>query len=96
MKSTIKTTMTGIVLLLSISAFAQQAGRSASMQMNLVQPYVRGLPPNIFAELQFVDDNGNGFLYLLKLDNNILVFTDARGKLLVGDEDFDYTLNKKW
>jgi len=45
---------------------------------------------------QLDDANGNGFLYLLKLDNNILVFTDAQGKLLVGDEDFDYTLNKKW
>jgi hypothetical protein len=45
---------------------------------------------------QLHDDNGNGFLYLLKLDNNILVFTDALGKLLVGDEDFDYTLNKRW
>ena len=45
---------------------------------------------------QLDDNNGNGFLYLLKLDNNILVFTDAQGKLLVGDEDFGYTLNKRW
>lgn len=42
---------------------------------------------------QLNDDKGNGFLYLLKLDENILVFTDANGKLLVGDEDFSYTLN---
>lgn len=41
------------------------------------------------------DDNGNGFLYLLKLDEPILLFTDAQGKLLVGDEDFSYTLNRK-
>lgn len=39
------------------------------------------------------DKKGNGFLYLLKLDENILVFTDPDGKLLVGDEDFSYTLN---
>ena len=44
---------------------------------------------------QLDDANGNGFLYLLKLDENILVFTDAEGKLLVGDKDFSYTLNAK-
>jgi len=44
---------------------------------------------------QLNDDNGNGFLYLLKIDENIVVFTDADGKLLVGDEDFSYTLNRK-
>ena len=43
---------------------------------------------------QFNDDQGNGFLYLLKLDEHILVFTDPQGKLLVGDEDFSYTLNR--
>jgi hypothetical protein len=42
------------------------------------------------------DENGNGFLYLLKLDEHILVFIDAQGKLLVGDEDFSYTLNNRW
>jgi len=47
---------------------------------------------------QLSDDKGDGFLYLLKLDENILVFTDADGRLLVGDEDFSYTLNRssKW
>ena len=42
---------------------------------------------------QLNDDNGNGFLYFLKPSEHILMFTDARGKLLVGDEDFSYTLN---
>ena len=42
---------------------------------------------------QLNDDKGNGFLYLLKLDEHVLVFTDAKGKLLVGNEDFSYTLN---
>ena len=45
---------------------------------------------------QLNDENGNGFLYLLKLDEHILVFIDAKGKLLVGDEDFSYTLNRKF
>ena len=43
---------------------------------------------------QLNDNNGNGFLYLLKLDERILVFTDANGKLLVGNEDFSYTMNR--
>lgn len=43
---------------------------------------------------QLNDEKENGFIFLLKLDENILVFTDAEGKLLVGNEDFSYTLNK--
>lgn len=35
-------------------------------------------------------------LYLLKLDENVLIFTDANGNLLVGDEDFSYTVNRKF
>ena len=42
---------------------------------------------------QMNDEQGKGFMYLLKLDDHILVFTDADGKLLVGDEDFSYTMN---
>jgi hypothetical protein len=41
------------------------------------------------------DENGNGFLYLSKLDEDVLMFTDAMGNLLVGNEDFSYTLNRK-
>ena len=32
--------------------------------------------------------------YLLQADNNILLFTDAEGNLLVGNENFSYTLNR--
>ena len=32
--------------------------------------------------------------YLLKLDEGVLIFTDANGNLLVGDHDFSYTLNR--
>jgi hypothetical protein len=43
---------------------------------------------------ELYDDSGKPFINLLKLDENILVFTDTKGNLLVGDEDFSYTLNK--
>ena len=32
--------------------------------------------------------------YLLKLDEGVLIFTDANGNLLVGNHDFGYTLNR--
>jgi hypothetical protein len=34
-------------------------------------------------------------LYLLRADENVLFFTDAEGNLLVGNEDFSYTLNRR-
>jgi len=40
------------------------------------------------------NDSGNAFIHLLKTDENILLFIDAKGKLLVGNEDFSYALNK--
>jgi hypothetical protein len=43
---------------------------------------------------QLYDSAGKVFINLLKTEENILVFTDANGKLLVGNEDFSYTLNK--
>ena len=36
----------------------------------------------------------NFAVYLLKGDDNILFFTDPQGNLLVGNEDFSYTLNR--
>ena len=44
---------------------------------------------------QLSSDNENASIYLLKLDDNILVFTDAEGNLLVGDKNFSFTLNKR-
>lgn len=41
------------------------------------------------------DSAGNVFSRLLQPGENILLFTDLQGKLLVGDEDFSYTLNRK-
>jgi hypothetical protein len=43
---------------------------------------------------QLNDEKGNRFLYLLKLGEHILAFTDVNGKLLVGDGDFSYTMNR--
>ena len=34
-------------------------------------------------------------IYLLKIDTNILIFTDPEGNLLVGNENFSYTLNRR-
>ncbi len=45
---------------------------------------------------QLNDQNGNPFIYLLKLDDGVLIFTDAKGNLLVGDHDFSYTMNRKF
>ena len=43
---------------------------------------------------QLNDEKENSFIYLLKLDEGVLIFTDAKGTLLVGDLDFSYTLNR--
>jgi len=40
------------------------------------------------------DETGNGLLYLLGVQENILLFTDAEGKILTGNEDFSFTLNR--
>ena len=40
-------------------------------------------------------EKGKQSLYLLKGDDNILFFTDPNGRLLVGDEHFSYTLNRR-
>lgn len=45
---------------------------------------------------QLYSEKENASIYLLKLDENILVFTDAQGNLLVGDKNFSFTLNKRW
>jgi hypothetical protein len=45
---------------------------------------------------QLNDEKENPFIYLLKLDEGVLIFTDANGNLLVGDLDFSYTLNRRF
>jgi hypothetical protein len=41
------------------------------------------------------DSDGDRFIYLLQLDNNLLMFTDAKGNAPVGNEDFSYVLNRQ-
>ncbi len=48
------------------------------------------------AVYQLNDENGNPFIYLLKLDDGVLIFLDEKENLLVGDLDFSYTLNRKF
>jgi len=45
---------------------------------------------------ELLDENGNLFIDLVKLDEGVLIFTDEDGNLLVGDHDFSYTLNRKF
>jgi len=45
---------------------------------------------------QLKDEDGSVLINLVKLDDNILTFSNSQGKLLVGDEDFSYTLSRKW
>lgn len=44
---------------------------------------------------QVTPDNSTHSLYLLKGGENILFFIDPTGRLLVGNEDFSYTLNRR-
>jgi hypothetical protein len=44
---------------------------------------------------QLMDEKGNAFINLLKLDDGVMIFTDTKGNLLVGDHDFSYMLNRK-
>lgn len=44
---------------------------------------------------ELAPEHGSISTHLLKLDDNILLFIDAKGNLLVGNEDFSFTLNRK-
>ncbi len=39
-------------------------------------------------------EEGKGMIYLIRPDDNLLLFTDAKGRLFTGNEDFSYTLNR--
>lgn len=45
---------------------------------------------------ELLDENEKPLFHLLKLDDGVLIFTDEKGNLLVGDHDFSYTLNRKF
>ena len=44
---------------------------------------------------QLLDKNEKPFIYLQPVSDNLVLFSDASGNLLVGDEDFSYTLNRR-
>jgi hypothetical protein len=45
---------------------------------------------------ELLDETEKPLFHLLKLDDGVLIFTDEKGDLLVGDHDFSYTLNRKF
>jgi hypothetical protein len=45
---------------------------------------------------QLNDENDKPFIHLLKLDDGVVIFTNEKGNLLVGDHDFSYTLNRTY
>ncbi len=68
--------------------YRQEGGRTGNWEI------ITGKNSSIIYQLN--DEKGNPMLRLLKLNENILVFTDTSGQLLSGDEDFSYTLNKRF
>jgi hypothetical protein len=53
---------------------------------------VQGKEGKVIYQLQY--PGKSTFIYLLVANENVLYFTDADGRLLVGDEDFSYALNR--
>ena len=54
---------------------------------------ITGKDRRIIYELK--PNNESTVTQLLKLDDNILAFTDDKGNLLVGDQDFSFTLSRR-
>ncbi|MCF8346828.1 MAG: hypothetical protein K9G38_06420 [Bacteroidales bacterium] len=52
------------ILLFPAGLYAQQviSGKSTPRTFQMEASYERGLPPNLFADLQFSDENGNGIV----------------------------------
>jgi hypothetical protein len=73
---------------LSGTAWEQRPGKVGEWKI------VKGKHGKIIYQLK--DENGDVFINLVKLDDNVLAFADTQEKLLVGDEDFSYTLSRKW
>jgi|KBSSwiS6_1023812.scaffolds.fasta_scaffold13258_2 hypothetical protein len=69
------------------TAWEKEGGKRADWKI------VEGKDGRIIYQLN--DDKGNPYIHLLKLDEGVVIFTDEKGNLLVGDHDFSYTLNRK-
>ena len=73
---------------LSGTAWEQRPGKVGEWKI------VRGKHGRIIYQLK--DENGGVLINLVQLDHNVLAFADTEERLLVGDEDFSYTLSRKW
>jgi hypothetical protein len=56
---------------------------------------LRGTATDKNAIVYQIDLQGKEPLFLLKADDNILFFLDKEKRLMVGNKDFSYTLNRK-
>jgi hypothetical protein len=55
--------LTLMVVIIPFISFSQEiVGKSKVMQFNITQGYERGLPPNLFVDLNFKDENQNGII----------------------------------
>jgi len=90
-----------VLLQFPLEANAQiEEARSSPQSIKLIKTraYERGLPPNLFAELSFKDDNGNGILEALESASlNIKLINRGKGKaqgltISVEDNLFDSAL----
>jgi hypothetical protein len=68
------------------TAYRAQNGKTGTWRV------IKGKDDRIIFELN--NDGETNYLYLVKLDEQVLIFSDDEGKLLVGDEDFSYTMNR--
>jgi len=68
------------------TAYRAQNGKTGTWRM------IDGKDGRIIYELN--NDQETKYICLVKLDDQVLVFSDGEGKLLVGNEDFSYTINR--
>ena len=68
------------------TAYRTQNGKTGTWRM------IDGKGGGIVYELN--NDQEKNYIHLVKLDEQLLVFSDGEGKLLVGNRDFSYTINR--
>jgi hypothetical protein len=96
-----------ILLFVSLIIFGQEviSGKSSIKNFNIEPKYERGLPPNLFVDLNFEDENGNGILESEEKATLKLVVTNkGKGKAQglnihiddnFKDENFSFNDNKQ-
>jgi hypothetical protein len=68
------------------TAYRTQIGKTGTWRL------IHGKDDRIIIEMN--NDEETNYIYLVKLDEEVLIFSDGEGKLLVGNEDFSYTINR--